>query len=115
LHSAPPVWEFPLIDGGMLPSSVLGSIAAARLGAYDLPGSSIRDDGSNEEEIRRAPPICVWIFTEGAKRFGDWTWRDPRRPWDRFRGRKKDFLRHTGRQNLWGSANLHRFHQPVLL
>jgi hypothetical protein len=45
------------IYGSMLPSSVLGSVTATRLGAYDLPDSSIRGDGRNEEEIGRAPLI----------------------------------------------------------
>jgi hypothetical protein len=45
------------IYGGMLPSSVLGSIAATRLRTYDLTDRSIRGDGSYEEKIRRAPLI----------------------------------------------------------
>jgi hypothetical protein len=49
--------SFPDVHGSMLPLSVLGSITATGLRAYDLPDSSIRSDGSDEEKIRGAPLI----------------------------------------------------------
>jgi hypothetical protein len=53
LHHVP----FPDVHGSMLPLGILDSITATRLRAYDLPNHSIRSDGSNEEEVCRAPLI----------------------------------------------------------
>jgi hypothetical protein len=48
---------FPDVHGSMLPLGILECITATRLRAYDLPNRSIRSDGSDEEEVCRAPLI----------------------------------------------------------
>jgi hypothetical protein len=53
LHHVP----FPDVHGSMLPLGIIESITTTRLRAHDLPNRSIRSDGSDEEEVCRAPSI----------------------------------------------------------
>jgi hypothetical protein len=92
--------SFAGIHGSMLPSSVLWSVTAPCLRSYDLPDSTIWGDRRNEEEIGRPPLIYIRELPEVSKRLGDWAWRNPGDLRGRFRGRKKDFLWHAGRQAL---------------
>jgi hypothetical protein len=47
--------SFADVYSSVLPLSVLRSVAATGLRADNLPGSSIRGDGSDQQKIRGAP------------------------------------------------------------